>query len=80
MTGYAAMARVSGGRVRAIAWHAPAEGDARGREPEPVPVPVVRRGVVLPAGPRMPARDRWAWIRDEVGMMTFYLLDPESWR
>lgn len=75
MAGYTAMARVGSGRVRVLAW-------------EPVRVPDVEScdgPVDLAADPcdlHPPPtfEERWRWFREEVGMMTFFLLDPESWR
>jgi hypothetical protein len=69
------MARVDGGRVRALAWRpAPAldrdgpdaivEADVEGCENHPPPT----------------LGDQWRWFREELGMLTFFLLDPESWR
>ena len=75
MAGYSAMARVHGGGVRAIAWTggAGAERDVIEVRPAAWRPPVER---VQPPS----VRERWTWFREELGMMTFFLLDPESWR
>lgn len=78
MAGYSTMAEVRGGRVRAIPWATDA-GRARpeaspGVEHARVETPPVR------ARPRETLGERWAGLREELGMMTFFLLDPESWR
>jgi hypothetical protein len=72
------MSRVQGARVRAMA-----SSDAR--------VAVETAHAAPPAAEEAPAsvleetreatiRERLGWWREEVGMMTFFLLDPESWR
>jgi hypothetical protein len=41
----------------------------------------VRASTALPRTvPRPTLRERWEGLREELGMMTFFLLDPESWR
>ena len=75
MAGYAAMARVEGGRVRALAWAPPWDGE-----------PATPDGRLELAADRCDLHppptfeDRWRWFCDELGMLTFFLLDPESWR
>jgi hypothetical protein len=78
MAGYMAMGRVRGGGVRAI---------TRGVDTERHADVVVRRPVRddgrAPAGAVTPPptlRERWDSLREELGIMTFFLLDPESWR
>ena len=78
MAGYVAMSRVHGARVRAMAWP-----DARGAADGMLATPtrVVEGTVAIPDEPQGPTvRERLAWWREELGMMTFFLLDPESWR
>jgi len=77
MAGYMAMGRVRGGGVRAI---------TRGVDTEPDPdlgrTPVSDDGRA-PAGavtPPSTLRERWDSLREELGIMTFFLFDPESWR
>ena len=77
MAGYAAMSRVHGARVRAVAWP-----DARVAADAGVAARWVAEGsepsTAVPPGPTV--RERLRWWREELGMMTFFLLDPESWR
>jgi hypothetical protein len=77
MSGYAALERVDGGRVRAIAWSGPGRSDDL-----PFPVPHVTRDRARvddrPLADRV--RERWAILREEWAIMTFFLMDPESWR
>jgi hypothetical protein len=75
MAGYMAMARVQGGRVRALAW----DGDAA-VEPVVADVRSVSDASTVEDAPAPTLGERWTWVRDELGMMTFFLLDPESWR
>ncbi len=73
MDGYVTLTRVRAGRVRTISLER-----ARPLEellPQPVACATTRR-----AGTPLALRERWTWIREELGMMTFYLLDAESWR
>jgi hypothetical protein len=84
MAGYAAMAQVRGGRVRALAWTgAPgvAGADVERDGAQVDGATAVAPGACLVHGAEDPTlADRWAWFREELGMMTFFLLDPESWR
>ena len=78
MAGYMAMGRVRGGGVRAITRGVDTERDA-----DLVVRTPVRAHGRAPAGaetPRPPLRERWDSLREELGIMTFFLLDPESWR
>jgi hypothetical protein len=75
MAGYVAMARVQGGRVRTLAWD---DGSATERLDPPTPA---RRGAgTRDTSPSPTLLERWTWFREELSMMTFFLLDPESWR
>lgn len=70
-----AMARVQGGRVRTLAWDgAPASEALDGATPPRCEC------AAREAGPAPTLIERWTWFREEVAMMTFFLLDPESWR
>jgi hypothetical protein len=85
MTGYSAMARIEGGRVRMLAWSAP---EIAAEEPvvEPVTVRAVAgtRGRVPVLAGSTPSpiglAERWWRLREQLGMVTFYLFDPQSWR
>jgi hypothetical protein len=78
MAGYAAMSRVQGAQVRAMAWpdgraNVDAAPAARARSAE-------LTGSIVDDGPEPTILERLGWLREELGMMTFFLLDPESWR
>ncbi len=75
MASYATMARVQGGRVRTLAWDAGAGDAVTGAR-----VPVPAHGATRDDDPPPTLRERWTWFREELAMMTFFLLDPESWR
>lgn len=75
MAGYAAMARVQGGRVRALAWDAADAADAIDAGQDRVSGDAPHDD-----GPAPTIRERLGWWREELAMMTFFLLDPESWR
>jgi hypothetical protein len=74
MAGYSTMARVRGGRVRALAVDGAPGLDRRQAPARIRPV----AGLPQDAGPTL--GERLASLREELGMMTFYLLDPQSWR
>jgi hypothetical protein len=69
------MARVHGGRVRALAWDAPCPSEAHAPDG---PLDLAAERLDERSSPTL--EERWWWFREEVGMMTFFLLDPESWR
>ena len=78
MAGYAAMSRVQGARVRAMAWPdvrvtADWATAAPSRPADPA-------GSIEDDRPGPTLLERLGWLREELGMMTFFLLDPESWR
>ena len=75
MAGYATMMRVQGGPVRALAFDGAPGRVAQRSTDAPADV-----GLERPARPRPTVRERWDGLREELGMMTFYLFDPESWR
>ena len=76
MSGYVAMARVEGSRVRAIAWDgASPDGDLRAAADA-----AEQAALVLDADPGPDLDERWARFRDQVSMTAFFLLDPDSWR
>ena len=78
MAGYAAMARVERGRVRALAWDASVPADpARDRA-----IPAVTPAATASLEPDdvVTLAERWDRLRDQLSMVTFYLTDPESWR
>ena len=75
MTGYAAMGRVEGGRVRALAWDRAPDADLL--------VPAVAADDASQAVEAEPGPDlveRWGRFRDQLSMTTFFLLDANSWR
>lgn len=76
MAGYAALGRIEGGRVRTLAWSRSAAEDLLLTE--------LHRVAAVPEEPGRPLdeviRERWTVLREELSMMTFFLLDPESWR
>lgn len=78
MSGYVAMARVEGGRVRALALDVPG-----GADPPPVdahPAGAVATGASLEPDDPISIAEQLERLRDQLSMMTFYLTDPESWR
>lgn len=76
MDGYIAMARVSGGRVRALAWEGPPPDVVLGDDP----LDVASRGAVLEDAWVDALAERLGRIRDAWSMTTFFLTDPNSWR
>jgi hypothetical protein len=76
VTGYSAMARVDGSRVRAIAWN--------GRVPDcdirATADAADDAAMVLEADLGPDLVERWDRFRDQLSMTTFFLLDPNSWR
>jgi hypothetical protein len=75
MAGYMAMARVQGGRVRTLAWDGRAASERTDVEVRPA-----RDDAALEDSPAPTLLEQWTWFREELAMMTFFLLDPESWR
>jgi hypothetical protein len=76
MTGYVAMARVEGSRVRAIAW----DGAVPDADLRAAAVAADEAAMVLEADPGPDLDERWSRFRDQVSMTAFYLFDPDSWR
>ncbi|HEY3334531.1 MAG TPA: hypothetical protein VGK16_04770 [Candidatus Limnocylindrales bacterium] len=79
MSGYVAIGRVEGGRVRAIAW------EDRSREATltaaaAAPDAAGDAALLLDADRGSELSERWSRFRDQLSMTTFFLLDPESWR
>jgi len=78
MAGYATLGRLQGGRVRAVAW--------RGQDPaallaEPwAPVDIAEPRPEPDRPLREVIAERWADVREQWAMTTFYVCDPESWR
>ena len=76
MSGYVAMARVEGSRVRAIAWDGIiADADLRAAADA-----AGETALVLDTDPGPDLDERWGRFREQVSMTTFFLLDPEGWR
>ena len=76
MTGYVALARVEGSRVRAVAWDGRIpDGDLRAGAPAADDTTLV---LEADRGPDLD--ERWGRFRDQVSMAAFFLLDPDSWR
>jgi hypothetical protein len=73
MAGYVAMARVERGRVRTLAWEAPAALDGV------VPEEAADRPTVQPDD-GVTLAEELERLRDQLRMVTFYLTDPASWR
>jgi len=76
MTGYVAMARVEGSRVRAIAW----DGAVQDADLHAAAAAADEAATVLEADPGPYLDERWSRFRDQVSMTAFFLLDPDSWR
>jgi hypothetical protein len=76
MTGYVAMARVEGSRVRAIAW----DGAVPDADLRAAAAAADEAATVLEADPGPDLDERWSRFRDQVSMTAFYLFDPDSWR
>ena len=76
MTGYVAMARVEGSRVRAIAW----DGGVQDADLRAAAAAADEAATVLEADPGPYLDERWSRFRDQVSMTAFFLLDPDSWR
>ena len=77
MTGYVALERVDRISVRALAWQGSIRaGDVLGADGRPRPMvgPVDDRPLVERIG------ERWAIVREQWAITTFFLFDPESWR
>jgi hypothetical protein len=75
MSGYVAMARVEGSRVRAIAWNGTApDADLRAA------AAAADEPAMVEADPGPDLDERWSRFRDQVSMTAFFLLDPDSWR
>jgi hypothetical protein len=79
MAGYVAMARVERGRVRALAWDAPAPVDAL-QPPAPETAAIPAAGATIEPDHAVTLGEQWDRLRDQLTMVTFYLTDPESWR
>ena len=73
MTGYAAMARVERGSVRALAWEGAAAIDALVVDDRP-------DGSTLEPDDGITLAEELERLRDQLRMVTFYLTDPDSWR
>lgn len=78
MAGYATLGRVQGGQVRAIAWRWPVRAELLAEAGPPVEPAEPHPELVRPL--REVAAERWADLREQWAMTTFYLFDPESWR
>jgi hypothetical protein len=76
VTGYAAMARLDGSRVRAIAW----DGRVPDADLRAAADAADDAALLLDADPAPDLDERWDRFRDQVSMTAFFLLDPESWR
>ena len=77
MDGYGAMVRVSGGRVRVLAWDGPAPS-ASAAEPPVIDDDQAGVGTDLPVG--VPFVQRWERLCDQLAIVTCYLRVPGSWR
>jgi hypothetical protein len=80
MTGYVAMARVEGGRVRALAWDAAAPADLVRPPERAMAATASAPAASLEPDDAVTMREQWDRLRDQLSMVTFYLTDPESWR
>ena len=76
MTGYVAMARVEGSRVRAIAW----DGNVADADLRAAATAAEEAAIVLETDPGPDLDERWGRFRDQLSMTAFFLLDPDSWR
>ena len=76
MTGYAAMARVERGRVRALG----CDGSDSADPVQPQPTMTPTAAATIEPEDAVTLGEHWDRLRDQLSMMTFYLTDPEGWR
>jgi hypothetical protein len=83
MTAYAVSARISRARPRFVP---PADGGwpetngSRTRDADEAPTIVLTQPDDALPGPTPSVAERWRAARERWAQLTFYLLDPESWR
>ncbi len=86
MAGYVALQRIDRVSVRALAWHGSIRVEGTVRRERPAVIGAGRLAERSLAGPLrerpLPERisERWAIVREQWAITTFFLFDPESWR
>jgi hypothetical protein len=76
MSGYVAMGRIEGGRVRALAWDGRLPDDDLRAAAEAAELVSLRDR----AEPGPDLVEQWGRFRDQLSMTAFFLLDANSWR
>ncbi len=78
MAGYVALQRVDRVSVRALAWRGSARVEDAARSEDRVHLAARAAMDDRPLGERLV--ERWAIVREQWAITTFFLFDPESWR